>query len=81
MATVTNATYSATLVEGVNPTNPTIVGFGLEARNGIPGAGTTIGGNVTTVPGPLPIAGAGAAFVWSRKLRRKLKLAASTSST
>lgn len=83
MATVTNATFSATLVEGVNPVNPTIVGFGLEARRRgvIPQDGTVIGGNVTTVPGPLPIAGAGAAFAWSRKLRRKLKLSASSRST
>lgn len=83
MARVTNATFSATLVEGVNPINPTIVGFGLESRipGVIPQDGTVIGGNVTTVPGPLPIAGAGAAFAWSRKLRRKQKLAASSRST
>lgn len=81
---ITKAVLKATLVGGVNTENPTIVGFGLEPR--IPGVipvdGTTIGGFVTTeVPGPLPIAGTGAAFVWSRKLRRKLKLAASSRST
>jgi hypothetical protein len=83
MATVTNATFSATLLEGVNPVNPAIVGFGLEARvpGVIPQDGSVIGGNIVTVPGPLPIAGAAAAFAWSRKLRRKQKLVASSRST
>ena len=43
---------------------------------GIPTAGSTFGGFFSTnVPGPLPIPGAGAAFAWSRRLRRKQKLA------
>ena len=33
----------------------------------------------TAVPGPLPVAGAAAAFGFSRKLRRRLRAAASTS--
>ena len=33
----------------------------------------------TPVPGPLPVAGAAAAFGFSRKLRRRLRAAASTS--
>jgi hypothetical protein len=85
LASVTNATIRATLIGGVNPTNPTVVSFGLGPKpfpTAIPAEGTTIGGFVTTeVPGPLPIAGAGAAFAWSRKLRRKLKLSASSRST
>jgi hypothetical protein len=54
-----------------------IVSFGVGPA-GMPMRGSAFGGNFTTeVPGPLPIAGAGAAFAWSRKLRRKQKLAAS----
>jgi len=33
----------------------------------------------TDVPGPLPVAGAAAGFAWSRRLRRRLKQAATTS--
>lgn len=80
LASVTKASIKATLVGGVNPTNPTIVSFGLGPKldpDAIPAAGTTIGGFITTeVPGPLPIAGVGAAFAWSRNLRRKQREAA-----
>lgn len=45
-----------------------------------PSEGTTFGGFFTTqVPGPLPIAGAGAALAWTRELRRKQRLAAMSS--
>lgn len=80
LASVTKASIKATLVGGVNPTNPTIVSFGLGPKpdpDAIPAEGTTIGGFITTeVPGPLPIAGVGAAFAWSRNLRRKQREAA-----
>jgi len=53
---------------------PNVISFGVGPA-GIPMDGETFGGFFTTqVPGPLPLAGAGAAFAWSRKLRRKQKV-------
>lgn len=46
------------------PSSPTTVAFGEAAFNG---------GFFAVVPGPLPLAGAGAAFAWSRTLRRRIK--------
>ena len=49
---------------------------------GTPGVGTAVISNFKVaaeyeVPGPLPLAGAAAAFAWSRKLRNRLKLSES----
>lgn len=46
------------------PSSPTTVSFAGAVFNG---------GNFSVVPGPLPLAGAGAAFAWSRTLRRRIK--------
>lgn len=61
-----------------------IVSFGVGPAGKLT-PGSTFAGNfrtggqsTTEVPGPLPIAGAGAAFAWSRRLRRRLKLAGSS---
>jgi hypothetical protein len=50
--------------------------------SGTPGTGTAVISNFKVqaeyeVPGPLPLAGAAAAFAWSRKLRNRLKLSES----
>jgi hypothetical protein len=56
-----------------------VVSFGITQFNAQKSTPAAVhGGHFTTeVPGPLPIAGAGAAFTWSRKLRRRQRLAAS----
>ena len=67
-------TGTLTSVGTGDPLATNIISFGVGPA-GIPVAGTTFGGFFTAqVPGPLPIAGAGAAFAWSRRLRRKQKL-------
>lgn len=48
----------------VAPSSPSFIDFDTAAFNG---------GNFFVVPGPLPLAGAGAAFAWSRALRRRIK--------
>jgi hypothetical protein len=63
-----------TLASVADPLAANVISFGVGPA-GIPVAGETFGGFFTTqVPGPLPLAGAGAAFAWSRKLRRKQKV-------
>jgi hypothetical protein len=60
-----------TLSSVADPLAANVISFGVGPA-GIPTPGTTFGGFFTTqVPGPLPIAGAGAAFAWSRRLRRR----------
>lgn len=59
-----------TLTGNTDNTN-TIISFGV-GTSGIPTAGSSVGG-FYSVPGPLPLAGAGAAFAWSRSLRRRIK--------
>jgi hypothetical protein len=65
-------------------------GLGDNSVNGVYASGSSIyaanGGGLgiaqlpsTPVPGPLPVVGAAAAFGFSRKLRRRLRAAASTS--
>jgi hypothetical protein len=57
-----------------DPLASNIISFAVGPA-GIPASGTTFGGFFTAaVPGPLPIAGVGAAFAWSRRIRRKQKL-------
>jgi hypothetical protein len=69
-------TGTLTSVGTGDPLATNIISFGVGPA-GRPDPGTTFGGFFTAaVPGPLPIAGAGAAFAWSRKLRRKQKLGA-----
>jgi hypothetical protein len=59
-----------------DPSATNIISFAA-GPGGIPTAGSTVGGFFTTqVPGPLPVAGAAAAFAWSRRLRRKQKAGA-----
>lgn len=59
-----------------DPSATNIISFAA-GPGGIPTPGSTVGRFFTTqVPGPLPIAGAGAAFAWSRRLRRKQKAGA-----
>jgi hypothetical protein len=62
-----------------DPSSTNIISFAV-GPGGFPAADNdfatigTFGGYFTTqVPGPLPLAGVGAAFAWSRKLRRKQK--------
>jgi hypothetical protein len=59
-----------TLTGNTDNTN-TIISFGV-GTSGTPTEGSTVGG-FYSVPGPLPLAGAGAAFAWSRSLRRRIK--------
>lgn len=60
-----------------DPLASNVVSFTI-GPGGIPMEGSAVGGFFTTqVPGPLPLAGVGAAFAWSRNLRRKQKTAAS----
>jgi hypothetical protein len=60
-----------TLSSVADPMVANVISLGVGPA-GIPTPGTTFGGFFTTqVPGPLPIAGAGAAFAWSRRLRRR----------
>ncbi|MCT0229408.1 hypothetical protein KQ306_00830 [Synechococcus sp. CS-1324] len=61
-------------LSGGNENGTTVVSFGV-GPGGTPTAGSTFGGYFTTVPGPLPLAGAAAAFGWSRTLRRRIKAA------
>jgi hypothetical protein len=66
---------TGTLASVADPLAANVISFGVGPA-GIPMEGETFGGFFTTqVPGPLPLAGAGAAFAWSRKLRRKQKVA------
>ncbi len=58
--------------------------FGVYASGSSIYAATDVGLSIaqlpsTPVPGPLPVAGAAAAFGFSRKLRRRLRAAASSS--
>jgi hypothetical protein len=46
------------------PSSPSSIDFDTAAFNG---------GHFSVVPGPLPLAGAGAALAWSRALRRRIK--------
>jgi hypothetical protein len=63
-----------TLASVADPLAANVISFGV-GPSGVPVAGETFGGFFTTqVPGPLPLAGVGAAFAWSRKLRRKQKV-------
>jgi hypothetical protein len=59
---------------GASAQTPTIISFGV-GPGGTPTASSTFGGYFTAVPGPLPILGVGAAFGWSRSLRRRIKSA------
>ncbi len=59
-----------TLTGGTNQ-SPTEIGFGFTPTSA-PTAVVPVGGYYT-VPGPLPLAGAGMAFAWSRSLRRRIK--------
>jgi hypothetical protein len=63
-----------------------VFGFQLFRNNGVASGTAGIGTGVISnfkvaaeyeVPGPLPLAGAAAAFAWSRKLRNRLKLSES----
>ena len=64
-----------TLTGGTNQ-SPTEIGFGFTPTFS-PTEVVPVGGFYTaTVPGPLPLAGAGMAFAWSRSLRRRTKAAA-----
>lgn len=67
---VTSFIIEGTLTGATDSTN-TIISFGV-GPDGIPSPGSTVGGYYS-VPGPLPLAGAGAAFAWSRSLRRRIK--------
>jgi hypothetical protein len=67
-----------------NPIAFTFLGAGIagtlsyEAMSSFTGSSTTgTSGSftITAVPGPVPIAGAALAFSWSRKLRKRIKLA------
>ena len=81
----------AALADGLSFTNYTTAnGLGSNFMHGVYASGSSIyaateGGlsiaqlASTPVPGPLPVAGAAAAFGFSRKLRRRLRAAASTS--
>lgn len=60
---VTSATFSQTFAV-TSPATITALGFAFNQRND------------SQVPGPLPLLGAGAAFGFSRKLRRRVKQAA-----
>jgi hypothetical protein len=55
---------------GANAGTRTLVGIGWEDS----GAGITVGdtGQAASAPGPLPLLGAGTAFAWSRRLRRRV---------
>ncbi len=64
-----------TLTGSTNP-NPTEIGFGFTPTSS-PTAVVAVGGYYT-VPGPLPLAGAGMAFAWSRSLRRRIKASKSS---
>ena len=67
---VTSFIIEGTLTGATDSTN-TIISFGV-GPGGIPEPGSTVGGYYS-VPGPLPLAGVGAAFAWSRSLRRRIK--------
>lgn len=58
---------------GATSQTPTVISFAA-GPGGIPAPGSTVGG-FYTVPGPLPLAGAGMAFAWSRSLRRRINAA------
>jgi len=67
---------TGTLASVGDPFATNVISFGV-GPGGIPASGSTFGGYFTTqVPGPLPLAGVGAAFAWSRRLRRKQASAA-----
>lgn len=78
-----NPTFSQVdrfIIEGtlMGSTNqsPTQIGFGFTPTSS-PTAVVAVGGYYT-VPGPLPLAGAGMAFAWSRSLRRRIKASKSS---
>ena len=88
------AAAPAALANGLSFTNTTTAnGLGDNTVNGVYASGSTIyaatdGGlsisqqsdpTPSAVPGPLPLFGAASAFGFSRKLRRRLRAAASTS--
>lgn len=65
--------------------SPTSFGFKLASNGGLTPNGATASltnfsfvATYEAVPGPLPVAGAVGGFLWSRKLRRRLKLARTT---
>lgn len=66
-------------VGGFTPGTPLTYSSGWTTNSGVPGAWSSLGATPyfslegRVVPGPLPLLGAGAAFGWSRRLRRRLK--------
>ena len=71
LTSVSKFTIEGTL-SGGNDLGTTVVSFGV-GPGGTPTPGSTFGGYFTTVPAPLPLLGVGAAFGWSRSLRRRIK--------
>lgn len=66
------ATFANLGFAGPGPTNP--IATAPSSPNFVDFSTATFnGGNFSVVPGPLPLAGAGAAFAWSRTLRRRIK--------
>lgn len=71
LTTVSQFLITGTLDSVGDDLAPNVISFAVGPA-GIPTPGSTFGGFfTTTVPGPLPLAGVGAAFAWSRRLRRK----------
>jgi hypothetical protein len=63
------------LAANLNPANPAafVTGLTFNSTGTVNVTQTPITFNTTAVPGPLPILGVGAAFGWSRKLRKRIK--------
>ncbi len=93
MFVIDNAYVSGTpIVSGSTHNGATLPGLGFTISSGligtwqlagIPGPDgqidVVLGPPATPVPGPLPLFGAAAAFGWSRKLRRRVNAAGTTS--
>ena len=62
-----------------------LFGFSIDGSDGCCGNGnatiSNFNGPIASVPGPLPILGVGAAFAYSRRLRRRINLAKSPVNT
>jgi hypothetical protein len=79
---ISSATFNAQSLAGLGITATGLIGtWQVDGVSGPDGQINVVVGApaVASVPGPLPLFGAAAAFGWSRKLRRRVNAACTTS--